>query len=404
MRIAFLSVSSQLGGSETVLMDLLGGLPAIRPDWALHLLAPGEGPLAVRARAAGSAVHVVPMPPALAAAGEFGRRGRRLSLAADLAAAAVAVPRYGREVDRTLQAIAPDVIHSNGLKAHLVAARASTRSRRLWHLHDYLSPRPLSRRLLRHYAPRCDAWVANSASVAADARRVIGRRAGRIEMVVPNGVDLARFGGAGVAADLDAMAGLPRGGPDLVRVGLVATLARWKGHELFLRAIARLPAHLPVRGYIIGGPVYDTSGSQHSLESLRAVAREAGCGGRIGFTGFQPDVPAVLRALDIVVHASTEPEPFGLVLIESMAAGRALITSGLGGAAEIVSPGLNAEIHRAGDIDSLASAIASLVIDPPRRDQLAAAGRARAATYDVRGFTETFARIYERAVAESCSH
>jgi glycosyltransferase involved in cell wall biosynthesis len=398
MRIAFLSVSSQLGGSETVLLDLLRELPGLRPGWTLHLLAPSDGPLIGRASAAGAAVHVVPMPPGLASTGEWSGRGRFIRLSKALAAAAVGLPAFERRITGTLRTIAPDVIHSNGLKAHVTAARSSVRSRRLWHLHDYLSPRPLSRRLLGHYAPRCDAWVANSASVAADARPVIGTRTGRIEAVVPNGVDLARFGRTVVPADLDAMAGLPAGGPDLLRVGLVATFARWKGHEVFLRALAQLPGHVPVRGYVIGGPLYDTGGSQHSLDELRALAREAGCEGRVGFTGFQTDMPAVMGALDMVVHASTEPEPFGLVLIEAMAAGRPLITTALGGASELVTPGVDALIHRAGDPRSLAQAIVELAGDPGRRRCLAAAGRSRAAEYDVRRFAEQFAGIYERTV------
>ena len=49
-----------------------------------------------------------------------------------------------------------------------------------------------------------------------------------------------------------------------------------------------------------------------------------------------------MRALDIVVHASTEPEPFGLTIAEGMASGRAVIVSAAGGAAEIVQDGVDA--------------------------------------------------------------
>ena len=65
----------------------------------------------------------------------------------------------------------------------------------------------------------------------------------------------------------------------VVRIGLVATFARWKGHEVFLRALAAMPKDEPVRGYIIGGPVYDTAGSQHTMEELQALADGLGLNG-----------------------------------------------------------------------------------------------------------------------------
>ena len=85
--------------------------------------------------------------------------------------------------------------------------------------------------------------------------------------------------------------------------------------------------------------MYDTAGSQHTMEELQALADGLGLGGRVGFTGFLPPAPA-MRALDVVVHASTRPEPFGLVIAEAMACGRAVITSAAGGAAELVDAGV----------------------------------------------------------------
>ena len=55
-----------------------------------------------------------------------------------------------------------------------------------------------------------------------------------------------------------------------------------------------------------------------------------------------------MRALDVVVHASTQPEPFGLVIAEAMACGRAVVVSSGGGAAEIVTPGEDALVHEVG--------------------------------------------------------
>ena len=118
------------------------------------------------------------------------------------------------------------------------------------------------------------------------------------------------------------MAGLPAAAPGTLRVGLVATFARWKGQDLFLKAAAQMVQNRPgqpLRFYLIGGPIYRTRGSQFSEHELRLLALGLDIAPLVGFIGFQQHTADLYRALDIVVHASTEPEPFGLTIIEAMA-------------------------------------------------------------------------------------
>jgi glycosyltransferase involved in cell wall biosynthesis len=161
----------------------------------------------------------------------------------------------------------------------------------------------------------------------------------------------------------------------VLRVGLVATFARWKGHETFLQALATLPASLRVRGYIVGGPVYETSGSQISLDELRHSVRVLGLDGRVGFTGFVQDSSTAMRALDIVVHASTDPEPFGLVIAEAMACGKPVVVSLAGGASELIEPGNNALVFTPGDSTALGRCLEQLARDADLRHRLGSAGR-----------------------------
>jgi glycosyltransferase involved in cell wall biosynthesis len=226
--------------------------------------------------------------------------------------------------------------------------------------------------------------------------RAAGDRLRTPAHVIPNGVDLERFTPEGPRADLDALCGLPPAPAGVVKVGLIATFSRWKGHGIFLQALSRIPPSAPVRAYVVGGPVYDTAGSQYSMEEMRMLARDAGCADRVGFTGFQANAPSVMRALDVVVHASTAPEPFGLVLTEAMATGRAVVSSAAGGSAEIVESGVNALVHTPGDPVSLADALGRLVEDADLRSRLGRAGRAHAAgRYDVRDFGDRFVRVYD---------
>ena len=375
MRICCLSVSDQLGGSEVALAGMIAAIGRSHPDWRFHVVLPGNGPLRDRVVEAGARCSVVTMPAALARMGEWSAvqegwsPAARVTLGLKLCETAAALPAYESRLARAIAEAQPDVLHTNGLKAHVLGARVKTsRERLVWHLHEYVSPRKLTRWLLRRYASRCSAIVANSASVAADVGTSL--EAAPPIHVVANSVDLDVFSPTGPRLDLDSLAGLSSAPPEIVRVGLVATYGRWKGHDVFLDALARASSSRPgVRGYIIGGPLYDTSDSQYTRAELQAMIESRRLNGRVGLTGFV-DPGAAMRALDVIVHASTQPEPFGLVIAEAMACGRAVITTGHGGAGEFVADGQNALIARGGDMRALADAIERLIIDPHRRQDL----------------------------------
>jgi glycosyltransferase involved in cell wall biosynthesis len=401
--IVFLSPTGQAGGAEAALHELLAGLRESHPSWSLRLIVASDGPLVARVEALGVPVRIVPFPASLARLGDWGLgRGwwRRLVFAGRCAAVALPTLAYLRRLRGLLEGEAPDVIHTNGLKMHVLGAWARPRgSAVLWHLHDYVGRRALTARLLRRYAHRCSAVVANSKSVADDMRQVCGD-AIAIHPVW-NAVDLERFSPSGPRIDLDALSGLPPAS-GVVRVGLVATFARWKGHATFLKALAALPRSLPVRGYIVGGPVYETSGSQVSLAELRALVASLGLDGRVGFTGFVQDSATAMRALDVVVHASTDPEPFGLVIAEAMACGRPVVASRAGGAMELTAPGVNALAYEPGDAAALARCLEELARDDGLRQRLSSAGRSTAEqSFNRRRMANELTPIYQSMVAAS---
>lgn len=390
MRIAFLPASAVMGGAERVLLEMVEALRQAEPAWRLCVVCPEEGPLAAALRACGAEVRVVALPAALASLGESGAS----RLAARLPRALPALLGYLRALHRTLAELAPDVVHTNGLKMHLLGALARPAGSRLvWHLHDFLAGRPAMRRLLRLTQRRCSVAVAVSQAVAADAAAAL--RPGLPVRVVRNRVDLARFTPEGPAAPLASLAGLPPEERGTVRVGLVATLGLWKGHEVFLRSLALLPHDVAVRGYVVGGSLYRPLGSEVSLESLRARAAQLGVGDRVGFTGFVAEPAEAMRALDVVVHGSTQPEPFGLVIAEAMACGRAVVASHAGGAAELLHPGEDGLACPPGDAAALARCIAQLARDPGLRARLGAAARARAVREFGRGgLAGELSRVY----------
>ncbi len=112
----------------------------------------------------------------------------------------------------------------------MLAALTRRKAPIVWHLHDYVGLRSVSSKLLPRLARRCDLAIAVSHSVADDARRWLPSRL-RVE-VVHNAIDTDRFTPSGEALDLDAASGLGPAAPGTIRIGLPATFARWKGHEI----------------------------------------------------------------------------------------------------------------------------------------------------------------------------
>ncbi len=389
MRIVYLDPSGKLGGAEALLLDVLAGVREAEPGWDLHLIVGESGPLVHKASALGMEVSVVAFPEALARLGDAGAGGPaghqvgKLNLAKRAAAAIPSIWAYRNTLRRVIRKIQPDLIHSNGFKMHLLSLWSRTGDVPvIWHLHDYASKRPVVGHLLRLHAPYCAHAIANSPSVGADLQALCPRLA---VSTVTNAIDVARFSPTGTQLNLDTLAGWPAASPGTVKVGLLATMARWKGHAVFLEAIARLSPDVPVRAYILGGPVYQTEGSQWSETELRDLAKSLGVADRVGFTGFVDEPAAALRALDVVVHASTDPEPFGLVIVEAMACGRAVVISAAGGAAEIIRPGVDGLAHWPGDAEQLARCIEQLAGDRELRERL---GR-EARTSAVRSFHRT---------------
>ena len=378
MRLAYLSASGEFGGAERCLVDLLAVIRQFEPSWRLHVIVPSEGPLAGAARTRGVGVTVLPLPAPLVRLGDA-RATIGWPQARRLMASVLTVAPYVRTLSRCLADIRPDVVHSNSIKTHVLGVTAAPRGVPvLWHLHDFIGARPVSSRLLRLLSRRCSAALANSSAVAADAERVFD--GGLPVYCVPNGIDLDEFSPAGATLDLDALCGLPPAGPEVVRIGLIATMAFWKGHDVFVRALRSLARHATFRAYVIGGPVYQTAGSQISLNEVRRTVAECGLERQVGLAGFVDRPAAAMRALDVVVHASTRPEPFGLVIAEAMGCGRAVIASRRSGVAEFVRDGEDAILCEA-NIADLTRALRTVVGERGLRSRLGAYARVTALKY-----------------------
>jgi glycosyltransferase involved in cell wall biosynthesis len=142
-----------------------------------------------------------------------------------------------------------------------------------------------------------------------------------------------------------------------------------------LQALAQQNSAQKLQFWIIGGAVYETPGSQFTEAELRDLAVQLDIEKQVSFKGFQSDVPALLHQLDIVVHASTQPEPFGMTIIEAMACAKPVIVAAAGGACELIADAEDALGFKIGDAAALATAMITLIHQPQLRAALASRAR-----------------------------
>lgn len=376
MKVLYLNPVANMGGAETSLVELLSAARRCYPDWNLVLVAGEDGPMVDKVRKLGIRAEILQMPRELRQAGDSGLQNgvSRWQALWRLAPLLGAVHGYGLRLREAILREKPHILHATGLKMQILAALYLPKGTRLlWHIHDYPSWRPLASKALRWLARRCDGALANSESVAGDLRSCCPGLPW-VERFY-NTVDSAMLN-SDAFVDLDAAAQMPPAAPDEVKIGLVATYARWKGQMVFLEALAGLRTKIPWRAYIIGGPIYATAGSQFEESELRAQIKKFGLQDRVGLTGFIASRGGVMKALDIVVHASTKPEPFGMVLIEAMVSGKAVIVSQAGGAAELFEEGVTGLGHAPGDALALAARVERLLGDSQFRAELGDRGKA----------------------------
>ncbi|MGH7894895.1 MAG: glycosyltransferase family 4 protein [Candidatus Binatia bacterium] len=362
--VAVLGTLAQLGGAEQSLLEVVRHLGR---EMRFTVVLPEDGPLATRVCDAGASVELVRWPAALAA---FGERTRGHFRFARLARAVVATPGVLRELRRTLTRLAPDVVVTNGIKAHVLGAlvRRPADPPLVWYAREGLEDRPYSRTLLGLLSHRCDGAIAISRYVASEFRPLMPLRAPI--HVVPNIVDFARF-----RPGLRSPADLPKA-PGEVRFGVVGALTPLKGQDLFLEAAARVVAALPdARFVIVGGSPYRTEATLGFGERLRGQARALGIERHVAFLGARDDVASVMASLDVLVQPNRGPEGLGRSIVEAMATALPVVVVDRWGPRELVRDGETGLLVPHLDVPALAERMVRLGSDPALRTRLGRAAR-----------------------------
>ncbi|HMD31811.1 MAG TPA: glycosyltransferase family 4 protein [Candidatus Acidoferrales bacterium] len=356
LRVLFVDSQSELGGAGFALLTLLEHLDRSEAAPVYASLADDQPEIWPRVEALGiPAFHV--------RAGRFREVGR----------SAKAI--YG--LRKLIRKEEIDVVLANSGHPLLYARPAAVGARRpcVWWVHGYVAaggggdePIAKAQRMLS-----ADGIYANSEFTAGLLARDFPNHP--CIRVVRYGVDLERFrpdpeAGARVRQE----AGIPAGEPV---IGMFGRLQRWKGQHVFLRAAALLAGRgMRFTVAVVGGTMFGIE--PEYAEELERLAAAPSLAGRVRFPGNVRNPQDWMNASDVVVHASIEPEPWGLVVAEGMACGRAVLAAAEGGPLEMIDHKRTGWLAAPGDEVALAAWLEILLKNPELRAELGTAARQHA--------------------------
>ena len=279
-----------------------------------------------------------------------------------------------------------EIVHAHAARDYHLAAlavRLASRGRLVLTRHALFPLRRINRPLLRN-AGRV---IAVSQAVAESLRQSGVIESSKIT-VVHNGIATDRFDHSGT-----------RSGELPVLVGTVGHLAPIKGQDIFVRAAALISARRQVVKFVVIGE--DKSPQMSHRKSLESLVAELGLSGIVTMPGWRDDMPALLSSLTLFVSAARS-EPFGLAIVEAMAAGLPIVAAASEGALEIIEDGLSGKLVPLDDPEALAQAINDLLDDPLERSRLGRnallAARQR---YSLERMASDTERVYREVLASA---
>lgn len=213
----------------------------------------------------------------------------------------------------------------------------------------------------------------------------------RLLTMVHDGVDLETLRARVTTArdEMRAGLGVP---PDRLVATMVGNIREWKGQHVVLEALGRLPTAVRDRLVLLVAGDGDSPELPY-FQSLLRLQEEHGLGDTVRFLGTRRDVPDLLAASDLAIHASVLPEPFGLVVVEAMGLGVPVIAARLGAPADVVAEG-SGLLFDPSSPEELAAALTRLVEEGDTREALARGARKRAEDFSIRRTVEALESVY----------
>jgi len=184
--------------------------------------------------------------------------------------------------------------------------------------------------------------------------------------------------------------------------GIVGRIVRWKGHIEFLKAANIVLRAMPDAKVLIVGDFSDGDIEYQAL--ITRMVEESEFSDRIIMSGYVKDVEAMYSIMDVCVHTSIEPEPFGLVITEAMAQGVPVVASNRGAPSEIISEGVDGFLIDPTASQTVASVIISLLSDESLRQRIVEKGRQRIRReFQISNYAQAMEEVYLEILDRSYS-
>ena len=179
-------------------------------------------------------------------------------------------------------------------------------------------------------------------------------------------------------------------------VGIVGNIRSWKGQEIVLKAVNYLKDDFPNLLCLIIGSASTSVKDKIYYDNLKNYIKEKNLGNNVIFTGYRKDMADCVNALDILIHASIEPEPFGRVILEGMALGKPVIGTNIGGVPEIIIDKVTGILISPNDFVAMGDAISCFLEKPSLAIIMGDKGKERLNNnFTVKFMTEKIVQLYE---------
>jgi len=294
----------------------------------------------------------------------FPREGEFAVKVRSLAIPCRAVP--ARKLHSAIKRLGPDIVHGNAATTRytfwsaLAAKRAGIPF--VWHVRVIESA---------GWRDRIIAGLSKKIIVISEAvkEKFDGLRNGAKVQKIYNGAATNVFRPGLEVGDLRERLRL---GKDKKIIGVFSRIDPWKGHRLFLAAAKIIRERAADTIFLIVG-----GGRPKDKDPLLEEVGSLGLTEDVVFTGFRDDVPELMNLCDVIVNPSVEPEPFGRVIIEAMACGKAVVAFNTGGQKEIIVNNVTGVLVPEQNARALAQACLDLLENSAKAREMGARGRAR---------------------------
>jgi glycosyltransferase involved in cell wall biosynthesis len=260
----------------------------------------------------------------------------------------------------------------------------------VWHVHEIFR-RWEGEVLTRMLSALSSRVVVPSEATANNLRAFYPRPSSKL-VVITNGVDPRPFRSVS-EGDVERVRREWSFMPGEQVVGMVGRIGMWKGEEQFVEMAHLVSQQRGNVKFVIVGGTFDNQ--ERHMDGLRAAIASKRLSERVVLAGLRDDIPAVLNSFDVLAHLPVRPEPFGLVAIEAMSAGKPVVAAAMGGLSEIVRDGETGFLVGPGQVENAAERVLALLDDPSLRERMGLAGSRRVdAQFSSAAYAARFQALY----------